>query len=55
MMSFRLPGWGGVLRTNPLAEQQRLPCQAGLQPHSRHANGHYVRRLTTRGLVFGIY
>jgi hypothetical protein len=37
MMSFRLPGWGGVLQTNLLVEQQRLPCQAGLQPHSRHA------------------
>ena len=41
MMSFRLPGWGGVLQTNLLVEQQRLPCQAGLQPHSRGANNHY--------------
>jgi hypothetical protein len=55
MMSFRLPGWGGVLQTNLLVEQQRLPCQAGLQPHSRGANNLYVRRLTTRRLVFRIY
>ncbi len=55
MLSFRLPGWGGVLQTKPLAKQQRLPCQAGLRPHSRNANCHYERRLTTRGLVFGSY
>jgi hypothetical protein len=55
MLSFRLPGWCGVLRTKPLAKQQCLPCQAGLRPHSRDANCHNVRRLTTRGLVFEIY
>lgn len=29
-VSFRLPGWGGVLPTSPTIEQQHLPCQASV-------------------------
>jgi len=47
---------GGVgVANKALAKQQRLPCQAGLRSHSRNSNCYYVRRLTTRGLVLGIY
>ncbi len=55
MSKIRLPGWDGVLPTKPLARQQHLPCQAGLRAHSRNADSHYERRLTTRGLVFRSY
>ena len=27
---------GGVVRINPGAAQQRLPCQAGVRPHSQN-------------------
>jgi hypothetical protein len=54
-MWFSPPGVGWVLRTKSLAKQQRLPCQAGLLSHSRNSNCYYVRRLTTIGLVLGIY
>jgi hypothetical protein len=50
-VSFRLPGWGGVLQTRPTIEQQYLPCQAGL--HLTHETFKLSRRrLTTEGLAF---
>ena len=45
------PGVGGVLHDAALGGSAGLPCQAGLQPHSRIAFGQFVRRLTTKELV----
>jgi hypothetical protein len=49
--SFSPPGVGGVLHDNTLRGSAGLPCQAGLQPHSRLFS-QFVRRLTTKELVF---
>jgi len=49
--SFSPPGVGGVLHDNTLCGSAGLPCQAGLQPHSRLFL-QFVRRLTTKELVF---
>ena len=50
--SFSPPGVGGVLLDNTLGGSAGLPCQAGLRPHSRTAFLQFVRRLTTKELVF---
>src|SRR5215471_15725933 len=50
--TFSPPGVGGVLHDMPLGGSAGLPCQAGLRPHSRNAFWQFVRRLTTKELVF---
>jgi hypothetical protein len=50
--SFSPPGVGGVLHDKSLGGSAGLPCQAGLRPHSRTAFSQFVRRLTTKELVF---
>ena len=50
--SFSPPGVDGVLHDNSFSGPAALPCQAGLRPHSRTAFVQFVRRLTTKELVF---
>ena len=43
---------GGVLHDEIFGGSAGLPCQAGLRPHSRNCSWQFVRRLTTKELVF---
>jgi hypothetical protein len=48
---FSPPGVGWGVTGQSLGGHAVLPCQAGLRPHSRM---NCVKRLTTKGLAFGV-
>src|SRR5258708_259000 len=50
--SFSPPGVGGVLHDNTVGGSAGLPCQAGLQPHSRTALGNSLRDSPPKSLSF---
>jgi len=50
--SFSPPGVGGVLHDNTLGGSAGLPCQGGLQPHSRTALGNSLGDAPHKELVF---
>jgi hypothetical protein len=50
--SFSPPGVGGVLHDKTLGGSAGLPCQAGLQPHSRTALGNSLGDSPPKSLSF---
>jgi hypothetical protein len=50
--SFSPPGVGGVLHDKILGSSAGLPCQAGLQPHSRTALGNSLGDSPPKSLSF---
>jgi hypothetical protein len=50
--AFSPPGVGGVLHDIPLGGSAGLPCQAGLQPHSRTAIRNSIGDAPPKSLSF---